>query len=300
MLATQASDQTRGNLLGISAILFWSMVPSLIRLLSESFGAIGGAALMYSAATLLLICLVGWPSLRQFPLRYLLVGGALFVSYEMALALSLGYAQSRLQAIELGLLNYLWPCLTVLLSVLLGQQRASLWLVPGLLLSLVGVSWILSGGDGISPQRMLANASANPLSYGLALAGAFLWATYCCVAKPLAKDTDAIVPFFALTSLALWLKFLFSEESLSLPPLADAGLVTVAAVVMALGYAAWNRALLRGNLLLLAAVSYATPVLASLLSSLILSTALSFSFWQGAALVTAGSLVCWWATRGKG
>lgn len=64
MIATHASEQTRGNLLGISAILFWSMVPSLIRLLSERFGPAGGAALMYSAATLLLIGLVGDPPQR--------------------------------------------------------------------------------------------------------------------------------------------------------------------------------------------------------------------------------------------
>ena len=211
----------------------------------------------------------------------------------MALALALGFAQDRTQAIEVGLLSYLWPCLTVS-----GRQRANLWLAPGLLLSLLGVAWILDGGDGWLPAHIAANAAHNPLSYGLALFGAVLWAVYCAAAKPLARGTDAIVSFFVLTSVVLWLKFALSGAAL--PAVGGAGAIMAllcAAAVMALGYASWNRALAHGNLTPLAAVSHAAPVLSSAFSAAILRTALLASFWQGAAMVTAGSLCCWWATR---
>ncbi|MGL6054161.1 MAG: EamA family transporter, partial [Vibrio metschnikovii] len=34
-------------------------------------------------------------------------------------------------------------------------------------------------------------------------------------------------------------------------------------------------------------------------SSLILGVILDTSFWQGVAMVTLGSLLCWWLTRDK-
>lgn len=293
---------TKGTGLGLAAIGLWSTAPSLLRLFSETAGAEAGAAMIYTLASLLLLALRGWTPLRRYPRRYLLIGGALFAGYEVALALALGYAQDRTQAIEVGLLNYLWPCLTVALMVLGGRQRATLWLAPGLLLSLLGVAWILSGGEGLSLAHMVANAARNPGSYGLAAGGALLWAVYCCAAKPLSQGTDAIVPFFVLTSVVLWLKFLTAAHDVTgspspAPLWPAAGLLCAAAAVMALGYASWNRALAHGNLALLAAVSYAAPVLSSAFSAAILRTALTASFWQGAALVTAGSLCCWWATR---
>jgi len=290
-------QQTKGNLLGVSAILLWSAMASLMRLSSEVYGPLGGAALMYTAATGVLVLLMGWPSLKQFRIRYLVVVGGLFISYEIALFLALAFAQNRAQAIEVAMLNHMWPCLTVVLAVLLRLQRASVWLVPGMALSLIGVSWILSGGEGLSIGNMIGNASENPLSYGLGISCAFLWAFYCCAAKRLSHGKDAIVPFFAMTSVVLWIKYACSSESLVIPNLGGAGLLIATAVVLALGYAAWNKALLTGNLVLLAATSYVSPVLSSVFSSIILSTTLQLSFWQGTVMVTAGSLFCWWASR---
>lgn len=54
---------------------------------------------------------------------------------------------------------------------------------------------------------------------------------------------------------------------------------------------------MHGNLTLLANASYFTPVLSVLLSSLLFQVMPDANFWIGALLVTAGSLVCWWAVR---
>lgn len=50
---------------------------------------------------------------------------------------------------------------------------------------------------------------------------------------------------------------------------------------------------------LMAGASYFIPVLSALFAALILSTSLSFIFWQGVAMVTAGAVLCWLATRKK-
>jgi drug/metabolite transporter (DMT)-like permease len=98
------------TLCGFAAILLWSTVVGLIRGVSENFGAIGGAALIYTVGALLLLPLLGRPRLRAFPRRYLVLGSLLFVAYELCLSLSLGFADNRAQAIEVSILNYLWPC----------------------------------------------------------------------------------------------------------------------------------------------------------------------------------------------
>lgn len=68
-------------------------------------------------------------------------------------------------------------------------------------------------------------------------------------------------------------------------------------VALGFGYAARNIGILHGNVTVLAAVSYFTPVLSAALAAILLSSPLSLSFWQGALMVCAGSLLCWYATR---
>ena len=77
----------------------------LIRSVSEGLGPVGGAAMIYTVSGLLCLVTVGFPDLRRFSTRYLIAGSILFVSYEMCLALSLGYAATRSQAIEVGMVN---------------------------------------------------------------------------------------------------------------------------------------------------------------------------------------------------
>ena len=269
----------------------------LIRGVSEGLGPVGGAAMIYSLSGLLLIFTVGFPNLRQIPRRYLLAGSVLFVSYEICLALSLGFAATRQQAIEVGMVNYLWPSLTILFAILFNGQRSSWLVIPGLLLALLGVSWVLGGEHGLNLDEIINNVISSPLSYFLAFIGAFIWAVYCTVTAKYAKGKNGITLFVLLTALTLWLKFFASAQ----PPMLFSWpvvikLITVS-VALGLAYAAWNVGILHGNVSLLAAASYFTPVLSSALAAVLLSAALSWSFWQGAGMVCLGSLLCWYATR---
>lgn len=60
---------------------------------------------------------------------------------------------------------------------------------------------------------------------------------------------------------------------------------------------AWNIGILHGHLTILAGASCFIPVLSAALAALLLSTPLSAQFWQGAAMVCLGSILCWLATR---
>lgn len=293
-------NSKKATLIGLTAVVLWSAIVGLIRGVSEHLGATGGAAAIYTVASVILLFSVGLPRLSAFPRRYLLWGSMLFVSYELCLSLSIGYANSGRQAIEVGMVNYLWPTFTMIAAILFGGQRASLLVVPGFILSMLGICWVLGGDQGLDVAGMLANIRDNPLSYGLSFAGALIWAAYCTVTTRLAKGHNGVTLFFMLVALVLWLKVLLgghgAEMQFSLPALIT---LLLAAAAMGLGYAAWNVGILHGNVTVLAGASYFIPVFSSALSALLLRAPLPASFWVGASLVSGGSILCWLATRAK-
>jgi drug/metabolite transporter (DMT)-like permease len=287
----------KATLIGLVAILLWSSIVGLIRSVSEHLGATGGAAMMYSLASVFLLLSVGHVKPSEFPRRYLAWGSLLFVSYELCLALSIGYADNARQAIEVGMVNYLWPSFTIVAAILFNGQRANWLIVPGFVLSILGICWVLGGAQGFDASGMLANVRDNPLSYGLAFAGALIWAGYCTVTARIAGGKNGVTLFFILVSVTLWAKYLleggghmdFSVEAIVY--------LVLAAAAMGFGYAAWNVGILHGNVTILAGASYFTPVLSAALSSMLLRAPLSWAFWQGAAMVCGGAILCWLATR---
>lgn len=294
---TRSSKQA--TLIGLVAVLLWSAIVGLIRGVSQSFGATGGAALMYTVASVLLCLTVGPPRTRALPRAYLIWGSVLFVSYELCLSLSIGYANSGRQAIEVGMVNYLWPTFTMLAAIAFNGQRANWLIVPGVLVAFLGIASVLGGDRGLDLASMAENIQDNPLSYGLAFAGAMIWAAYCAVTSRFAQGKNAVTLFFMLTALALWGKYLFTGGETMVFSATGVVYLALAACAMGFGYAAWNVGILHGNMTVLAGASYFIPVLSAALAATLLSAPLSFAFWKGAAMVCAGSILCWLATRGE-
>lgn len=292
----QINGERAATACGLVAILLWSTASGLIRSVSEIFGPLGGAALIYSLGAIMLVMFLGRPRLRSTSTFYLIVGTALFVAYEVCLSLALGYASNSNQAIELGVVNYLWPCLTVLLAIVMNGQKARWIIVPGTALALFGIVWVVSG-NGLSLSGIVANVQSNPLSYSLALACAITFALYCNVTRRYAGGQSLVVLFFIITALLLWTKYGFSSEVLPAFTLGGCLQLLAAGIAMAGGYALWNIGIIRGNLTLLATASYSAPVLSSAFAAVWLGASLTMQFWQGAVLVTVGSLICWLATR---
>jgi drug/metabolite transporter (DMT)-like permease len=294
----QVKGEKTATALGLLAILFWSTAAGLIRSVSEDFGPEGGAAMLYSLGAVLLMVVLGRPRLRlrMISWRYLLSGGILFATYEVCLSLALGYAISRTQAIELGVVNYLWPSLTILISIIIGRQRVSWTIVPGTALALFGILWVVSG-EGLSGSGIWANVASNPLSYSLVLTCAFTFAVYCNITRQYAGGQNLVTFFFVMTAMALWLKYSIGSEVLTNFTLRNTLELVVAGAAMAGGYALWNQGIIKGNLNTLACASYCAPVLSSAFAAFWLGTQLTMQFWQGALLVAIGSLVCWQAAR---
>lgn len=287
----------KATLTGLTAIVLWSAIVGLLRNVSELLGATGGAALMYSVASVFLLLTVGFTRPRELPRRYLVWGSILFVTYELCLALSIGYAHTARQAIEVSMVNYLWPAFTIVAPILFNRQKTNWLIVPGFVLSVAGICWVLGGAQGFDTAAMLANVGANPLSYGLAFGGALIWAAYCTVTARIAGGRNGVTLFFILVAITLWGKYAM-EGGGPMTFSVDAFIYLVlAAGAMGFGYGAWNIGILHGNVTILAGASYFIPVLSSALSALLLRTPLSWAFWQGAGMVCGGAILCWLATR---
>ena len=285
------------TLAGCLAILCWSTIVAFVRNVTEQLGPVGGAAMIYTVSSLFLAVFIGLPHPKLFKIRYLVIGGSLFVSYEIFLVLALGLANDRLQAIEIGLINYLWPCLTVLLTVIVNRQHVSLWLYPALILAFLGVAWTVSGDEGLSLNQLAANIATNPASYSMAFIGAFIWAVYCNVTKRLSGGHNAITWFFMATASTLWIKYFVSDAPAMVFSTGAVIDLLLAAAAMGMGYALWNIGIIGGNMVLLAVLSYFTPLLSTLFAAILLNVSLSATFWQGVIMVTAASLICWCLTK---
>ncbi|MEX9757547.1 aromatic amino acid DMT transporter YddG [Providencia rettgeri] len=292
-------NQYAATLYGVISILLWSTMVGLIRSVSENFGPVGGAALVYTVGSLVLVLVMGIPKITKYPKRYLLWGTVLFVSYEICFVLALGLANNRQQAIELGMVNYLWPSFTIALAVFFNRQRFTLLLGLGLVLAFMGLIWVISGNQPLSVQTILANIQSNLLCYFLAFIGAIVWSFYSNVTKRISGGHNGMVLFFIMTSIGLWILYFFSTPTAFIINSESLLLLLVASIATGGANALWTFAVIKGNVAFLGTLSYFTPVISTAFASMLLSTALTLSFWQGVLMVTMGSVICFLATRQK-
>jgi drug/metabolite transporter (DMT)-like permease len=207
-------------------------------------------------------------------------------------------ARDREQLLEIALVNYLGPALTILLSIPLLGKRCRHWLWPGTALAVTGVFLVTTQAAQVSWKSLVKHLAENPAPYALALAAAISWALYSNLTRRWAKPEQggAVGWFLAAAGLVLLALRLATSEPThwSLPAVGEA---TVLATVTVLAYGLWEVAMRRGNLLLVAAGSYFTPLLSTAASCLYLDVSPSPKLWIGCLLLVTGSLMTWRSVR---
>lgn len=286
------------TLIGTAAPVTWAMNVPLIRAVVEGFGVAPGECLLYAVATAALWFSVGIPKIRKADPRYLVFGIPCAVLCTLSLVLAVYFSEGGAQTMEVGMVNYLWPALTILAAVLFTGVRGSLWLIPGTLICLASVFWIISGGT-FSVTSFLYHASENPTSYLLGLVAAVTWTLYSVCTKLWGRGQNFSTVIFLLDTLVfavLWLAGFGPDVTVTAK-----GIVSVLAggIAAGLAYGCWTHGMLYGNVALLSVASYFTPVMSCAFGVLWLDARLTESFWRGSAVLVAGSLLCWWSTRSK-
>lgn len=297
-MASTTTAAARYSALGMVAIVLWSTTIAFSRALTEQLGTFTAAFWIYTlagAAGLAIAALRpggGIQHMVRLPRLYLWGCGALFVLYIVFLYLAIGTAGNRTQVVAVGLLNYLWPGLSLVFSVPLLRRKASPWLGVGIALALAGV-WMATGaGQEGGLAAMVREGSLLP--YSLAIAAAISWGLYSTLSKRWGGDQEGgAVPIFLLAS-GLLLGALrltaFETTVWSARTLVELGYMALLPGMLA--YVLWDVAVRKGNLVLVASLSYLTPLLSTIFSSVVLGVQPGPGLWLGALLVMAGAVIC--------
>jgi drug/metabolite transporter (DMT)-like permease len=146
----------------------------------------------------------------------------------------------------------------------------------------------------VSWQSFVHNVETNPTAYSLGLAAAVAWALYSVLARKWAggSTTGGVEIFLSVTAVVLLLICLGVHEprAWSVRSIAEAVFLGMATYV---AYGLWDAAMRTGNLVLVAAGSYMTPLFSTIASCLYLAIVPGPSLWLGCGMLIAGSLLSW-------
>ena len=152
----------------------------------------------------------------------------------------------------------------------------------------------LRGSLQFSWEVFKGNFQVSYLPYLLAFMAAITWGLYSNLVRRWAGHTEVgAVPFFLLaTGLVLTtIRFMFPEESYWTPQVI-VELLYMSVFPTFLAYTFWDRAMRKGKIILVVSLSYFTPLLSIVISSLYLQVVIKPTLWIACGLVIAGAVIC--------
>jgi drug/metabolite transporter (DMT)-like permease len=274
------------TLIGLTAILMWSLL-AVLTVATGKIPAFQLAAMTFAIGALVgSLTWIGRPdavrALCQAPLAWTVGVGGLF-GYHALYFLALRFAPPA----EAGLLNYLWPLLIVLFSSLLPGERLAPHHIIGAVLGLAGTVLLLAGnsGEGFAPGHVPGLIAA--------FVAAFVWAAYSVMSRKLRSvPTDAVAGFCLATALLAATVHGLVEVTVW-PDTSAQWLAVMALGVGPVGAAfyAWDIGMKRGDIRVLGAASYATPLLSTAFLILAGFARPSASLAIAAVLIAGGGLI---------
>lgn len=279
-------SRSSATLIGFTAILLWSTLalatsstgavpPFLLTALTFTIGGAVGIAAGLARG-------VGLSVLRQpWPVWVHGIGGLFGYHFFYFSALKLA------PPAEAGLIAYLWPLLIVLFSAFLPGERLRPAHVAGALMGLAGTVVLLgarAGGFGFAPEYVPG--------YLAAAACAVIWSVYSVASRRFAHVPTEVVAGFCLATAALSALC----HALFEPSVWPAGSEWLAVVALGIGpvgiaFYTWDIGMKRGDVRLLGVLSYAAPVLSTLLLVVAGFAAPSGALAIACALIVGGAAV---------
>jgi drug/metabolite transporter (DMT)-like permease len=269
------------TLLALTTILLWSFLGYLgARVSHVPPFLVVGVALSVSG-------LVSALRLRDWrvPLATLAVGVGGIFGYHFLYFLAFHHAP----AVEVNLMNYLWPLLIVLLSPIY---------LPGYHLRphhLLGALMGLSGAGLIITAGRLSLDLANLWGYLMAAGAALVWASYSLMTKRLPPFPTAAVGSFCLASGLLSLgAYALGASNFDLSTLNRAdwiSLVLLGAGPMGAAFFTWDAALKRGDPRIIGSLAYLTPLTSTLVLVLVGGYSIGWVSGLAMALIVGGAVI---------
>ena len=188
-------------------------------------------------------------------------------------------------AIEASLIAYLWPLLIVLFSAWLPDERLSWFHVVGAIAGFAGAGLLVTKGQALTLSTQYS------LGYGAALVCALTWSSYSVLSRRWGTiPTHAVGGFCIVTAVLAWgCHFAFEQTSL---PVGQEWLAILGLGLGPVGLAfyTWDYGVKHGDIKVLGALSYAAPLLSTLL---LIACGLADASWRvvAACLLIVGGAV---------
>lgn len=293
-----ASTPTRGaaTLIGFGAVLLWASLalltvyaaptpPFLLNAVSFLIGGLIG--LGYVAARARREGPQVWRAALFQPARVWALGVLGLFGYHFFYFTALRNAPPA----EAGLIAYLWPLLIVLFSAFLPGERLRSGHVIGGLLGLAGAVTLLFGKEGVA-----LTGSGGWIGYGSAALCALLWSSYSVLSRRIGDAPTTSVAGFCLVAalLSALCHFAFEDTVWPSGALGWIGVVGLGLGPVGLAFYVWDVGCKHGDIQLLGVLSYAAPLLSTILLVVATDAEATGPLFIGLGLIVAGSL---WAAR---
>jgi drug/metabolite transporter (DMT)-like permease len=276
----------RATLIGFSAVAMWA----LLALLTDASGRTPPflmSAITFAIGTCVgLVARLFMPAPDQpvkIPFQVWVIGIAGLFGYHFFYFTALRNAP----AVEASLIAYLWPLLIVLGSALMPGERLRWNHIAGALLGLAGTVLIVTKGGG------LAFDSRHAFGYAMAGICAVTWSSYSLLSRRFPSVPTTIVTWFcAATAVLSFFCHLLIEKTV-LPSDAGQWLAVLALGLMPVGAAfyAWDIGVKHGNIQVLGAASYASPLMSTLVLIATGFAEPSATILAACLLITAGAVL---------
>ncbi len=283
----------KANFYALAAIFLWASLATL------------GVALKHvppfllTGISLALGSVLAWPFVLRDPRQWRIapstlgLGVSTLFGYHFLLFLGLRLAP----AVEVNLINYLWPLLIVVLAPL--YVPAIRLRVPHLIaagLGFGGATLAIWGGHQVADEIPHSASVIPGLGYLLALGSAFLWANYSLQTKRAAITgkrfpTAAIGLFGLLSGLLSLLCHWLLEPAAHLSGQDWLLLLAMGLGPLGAAFFLWDKALKLGDVRQVGILSYLTPLASTLLLMQVTGRAMSWNVALAAALIVGAALI---------
>ena len=279
----------RSYILAATAILCWSTVATVVKLLlgsltsmqvlflSSGFAAL--ALLVYNAATGRLSMLRGYKP-RDYLITLLIGIPGTFLYYVFYYS-----GTARMPASQAFIINYLWPIMSVIFACIILRERLTVRKAVAILLSFLGVV-IVTGAD------LSATGSDTLLGALFCVLGAVSYGVYTALNQRFGYDKRISMMFFYLTSFVL--TGVINLCTVGLPevsPLQILGFAWNGIFTMAVANTAWMLALESGKTAKISNLAYVTPFLSLIWTALVLKEDIRLLSVLGLAVIVTGILI---------
>ena len=283
----------KANLYALAAIALWASLSALGVALSHV------PPFLLTGAALMIGSVLAWPFVladrRQWRIAPATLGLGVFSLFGFHFLLFIGLRLAP--AVEVNLINYLWPLLIVVLAPL---YLPAVRLRPAHLLAatmgFAGAAIAIFGGREAPIGLTSGTQWSTWLGYGLGLGSAFVWANYSLQTKRLSLKArgfpTAAIGLFGLVSGILALICHAALEPATALSARDCGLLTLLGLgPLGAAFFLWDKALKLGDARHIGILSYLTPLASTALLMLVSGRALSASIALAAALIIGAALV---------